>query len=630
MLKPNGLQFSDREGRMVLLRGVNLGGSTKNPFTPYMPSHVREGFFQHRQVSFVGRPFPLEEADEHYARLKAWGFNCLRFLITWEAIEHAGPGIYDQEYLDFLYEVVAKAGEYGFYVFIDPHQDVWSRFSGGDGAPGWTLEVAGLDMEGFQATGAAIVHNTHGDPFPRMIWPTNYAKLAAATMFTLFFAGNTFAPKTRVEGVPIQDYLQTHYFEAVKKVAAKLKGLPHVLGYDTLNEPSPGWIGWRDLRQHQSLARMGATPTPWQAMQLGEGLPQEVEVWHIGLTGIRRRGKQLVDPRGRRAWLPGHQCVWRNHGVWEITADGRAVLHQPHYFAQVGGRAVDFARDFMKPFIVEFARQIRTVDPDATIFMEFADMDKPTVWTREDGDNMVYAPHWYEPVTLVLKRYIPGVTFDQEKEKIVLGRRRVLRQMIKELHRFQQQAKQVLGGMPTLIGETGIAMDMHKGRAYKTGDFRIQIAAMDRLMRALDANFHNFTLWNYTADNSNERGDGWNGEDLSIFSRDQQTDPNDINSGGRALEAVVRPWPRRIAGRPLSIRFKLKTREFTFSFQPDPAIAAPTEIFVPSYQYPEGYEIRISAGSFSIDSAQQLILWYGDASYKKNTIKIAPRTKRTR
>lgn len=176
--------------------------------------------------------------------------------------------------LDYLYQVVAKAGEYGFRVFIDPHQDVWSRFTGGDGAPGWTLEAAGLDMQGFQATGAAIVHNTHGDPFPRMIWPTNYAKLAAATMFTLFFAGNTFAPKTRVEGVPIQDYLQSHYFNAIKRVAARLKDLPHVLGYDTLNEPSAGWIGWQDLNQHQALARMEKPPPPGRPCSWAKAWPR--------------------------------------------------------------------------------------------------------------------------------------------------------------------------------------------------------------------------------------------------------------------------------------------------------------------------------------------------------------------
>ena len=37
-------------------------------------------------VSFVGRPFPLDEADEHFKRLRAWGLTFLRFLVTWEVI----------------------------------------------------------------------------------------------------------------------------------------------------------------------------------------------------------------------------------------------------------------------------------------------------------------------------------------------------------------------------------------------------------------------------------------------------------------------------------------------------------------------------------------------------------------
>jgi len=70
------------------------------------------------------------------------------------------------------------------------------QLSGGSGAPGWTLELAGLDPRKFRATQAAIVHNTWGDgtePFPKMVWPTNYGKYACATMFTLFFGGNTYA-----------------------------------------------------------------------------------------------------------------------------------------------------------------------------------------------------------------------------------------------------------------------------------------------------------------------------------------------------------------------------------------------------------------------------------------------------
>ena len=201
----NGTVFVDDFGRRVLLRGVNLAGSSKVPFSPPGATYIREGFFNHREVSFVGRPFPLDQADEHLERLREWGFNFLRLLVTWEAIEHAGPGVYDLEYLDYLVEVVKKASQYGFNLFIDPHQDVWSRFSGGDGAPGWTFEAAGFDITHFAETGAALVHATHSGPYPRMVWHTNAAKLACATMFTLFFAGNDFAPKLKIDGVLVRD-----------------------------------------------------------------------------------------------------------------------------------------------------------------------------------------------------------------------------------------------------------------------------------------------------------------------------------------------------------------------------------------------------------------------------------------
>lgn len=625
MIRPAGMYFKDQEGRMVLLRGVNLGGSTKVPYKPYIPSHVEDGFFEHRDVSFVGRPFPLEEADEHLGRLKAWGFNCLRFLITWEAIEHQGPGIYDEEYLDYVYTVVKKAGDYGLYVFIDPHQDVWSRFTGGDGAPGWTLEAVGLDMTKFAATGAAIVHNTHGDPFPRMIWPTNYAKLAAATMFTLFFAGNTFAPKTMVQGVPVQDYLQDHYIGAVKKVAERLKGLPHVLGYDSLNEPSSGWIGWQDLNAHQFLAKQGDTPTPWQAIQLGKGLAQEVEVWNIGMRGIRKTGTRTIDPRGEEAWLPGYDCVWRSNGVWEISSTGNPILLKPNYFAEVKGQPVDFARDYMKPFIKKFSQELRSVHPEATIFMEHEVQGHPAPWGKDENANMVYAPHWYDPVTLMLKKYLSFISYDQRTQKIVLGKRRVQKLVNREFAHFREQAKDVLGEIPVLIGETGIAFDMHDKEAYSTDDFTNQVKAMDRILKAMDVNILSYTLWNYTADNTNEHGDGWNGEDLSIFSRDQQYHPGDINSGGRALEAVVRPWVRRTAGEPIKMTFDIKKKAFTFSFRHDPKARAATEIFLPDYQYPKGYVVEISDGSFSVDSANQLLFWQHDDARETHTIRILPR-----
>src|SRR5687768_15752643 len=109
----DGVWFKDDAGRTLLLRGTNLSGATKVPFKPDGATYRKDGFFDHRNVSFVGRPFPLNEADEHFSRLREWGLTFLRFLTTWEAIEHTGPGQYDNEYLDYLYEVVKKAGDYG-------------------------------------------------------------------------------------------------------------------------------------------------------------------------------------------------------------------------------------------------------------------------------------------------------------------------------------------------------------------------------------------------------------------------------------------------------------------------------------------------------------------------------------
>jgi hypothetical protein len=617
-----GTQFRDEQGRTLILRGVNLGGSSKVPFRPDGATHIREGFYNHRDVSFVGRPFPLEEADEHFSRLRGWGMTFVRYLITWEAVEHAGPGIYDEEYLDYVYQVARRAGEHGIELFIDPHQDVWSRMSGGDGAPGWTFEAAGMDVRRFSETGAAIVHAIHGDPLPRMIWPTNSSKLASATMFTLFFGGNVFAPKIKIDGEPVQEFLQGHYIRAIKQVAERLKGLPSVVGYDTMNEPSPGYIGWPDLREPGGLVQAGESPSPYQAMLLGAGFPQEVELWSLGFSGARRRGRRMVNPGGQRAWREGVECIWREHGVWDQDARGEPRLLNPHYFARIGNSPVDFANEHLLPFLQRCAREIRTVDPGAIIFVEGQPRHSPVRWDPEAVPNAVHADHWYDGAVLYTKTFIPFLGVDYHRGKPVLGRKRVQQSFVEQLARIRTQATELMGGIPTLIGEFGIAFDLRGKRAYRTGNFSQQVRAMDRTWRAMEANLLSGTLWNYTADNDNQRGDQWNGEDLSIFSRDQQSDPYDINSGGRALEAIVRPYARKVAGEPLEMAFSLKDGHFSFAFRHYPDVEAPTEIFVPNLQYPDGYEVEASDGEYEIDRDAQALIYRHRAEQPVHRIQV--------
>ena len=610
MIQITGSHFKDETGRTLMLRGVNLGGGSKMPSQPWGAMHLREGFFAHRDVSFVGRPFPLAEADEHLGRLAAWGLTTVRFLVTWEALEHAGPGSYDEAYLDYVAAVAQRAGAHGIQLIIDPHQDVWSRFSGGDGAPGWTLEAAGFDITRFAETGAALVHATHGDPFPKMIWPANGSKLAAATMFTLFFGGDDFAPRTRVDGEPIQAYLQRHYLAAIQQVALRLRGLPNIIGYDTLNEPLPGYIGWRDLNAAGGTLLLGACPAPFQAMLLGAGVPQAVGVWKLGLLGIRRTGTRRLNGAGQRAWREGCDCVWRQNGVWDCEAAGRPRLLRPDHFSRVNGRPVNFGEDYYRPFANRFAAAIRAADPETLIFLETEAGNSLPPWRAEDAAGVAYAPHWYDGYILMTGRFSPLLAGDAHTRKPVFLPGPIRRSFASQLARLKRGG----GGAPVLLGEFGIPFDL-------TGD---RVGALDRSFRAIEDNLLSCTLWNYTPDNTHAHGDGWNGEDLSIFSRDEQADPGDIHSGGRALRAAVRPYPRATAGEPLRIAFDLHRRIFDFEFRHDPQVTAPTEIFVPEIQYPGGYRVDVSDGTFDREPARQLLIYRHNPGCREHKVQISP------
>lgn len=606
--------FKDETGRTMFLRGINLGGSSKVPYTPYMATHVKEGFLDNKTISFIGRPFPLDQADEHFNRLSKWGFHFIRFIVTWEAIEHEGPGIYDEAYLDYIVKIIKKADEYNLNVFIDPHQDVWSRYSGGDGAPLWTFEAAGMDVTKFQDAGAALIHNLHGDPFPKMIWPTNNFKLAAASMFTLFFGGNQFAPQLKVQDtIQIQDYLQNHFIDAMKQVAIKLKDQPNVVGFEFLNEPSAGFIGVKNLNGPLSVYYVGNAPTGGQAMFLGDGITTEVKTYQFGGFGMKEGDPNVLNPDGISIWKSSEGCIWKQNGVWALDDEGIPKVLKSDYFTQVDGRPIDFPSDYLKPVIDRYAEAIRSINSNWLIFIEpvlFPEHLPLPVWTGERASWFVNSSHWYDGITLGTKRFTPWLGIDYETGEMSYGKRNVKQLFQNMFASIKLRTKESLGEAPTLIGETGIPYDLNDMEAYTTGDFEIQDKAFDRIFNAMEKNLLNYTIWNYTADNSNERGDQWNGEDLSIFSPDQQNDPSDINSGGRALDAVIRPYPYKVAGKILEYSFFREEKEFVLKFEVDKNINKPTEIFIPDFHYGNGYLVWTTGGKLIEDEKNDLLLFY--------------------
>lgn len=94
-------------------------------------------------------------------------------------------GIYDTEYLEYIRRLLSLLPKYGLIAFVSVHQDVWSRYTGGSGAPAWTLEAVGFDLHALEESGAAWLLGVKGGGHTeaeRGIWPCGYQKLAAATM----------------------------------------------------------------------------------------------------------------------------------------------------------------------------------------------------------------------------------------------------------------------------------------------------------------------------------------------------------------------------------------------------------------------------------------------------------------
>ena len=94
-MKLQGPHLLDESGRTLLLRGCNLGG----------------------------KPFPLEEAEDRFEQIRSQGFNFVRLSITWESLEPADPGIYDESYVAYLRKLLVIAEKKEILVFMDPEPD---------------------------------------------------------------------------------------------------------------------------------------------------------------------------------------------------------------------------------------------------------------------------------------------------------------------------------------------------------------------------------------------------------------------------------------------------------------------------------------------------------------------------
>ena len=617
-------QWKTKQGEIVRFRGINLPAKTPSkPIELKNTKNCKNLYSSKAKVSFVDRPIPLDSAHEHFQRLSSFGFNLVRLSVVWEACMHEAPGVIDQEYMNYLSKLVDVAATYGIYVIIDPHQDVWSRFTGGDGAPWWTLDKVGFrtDSNVIHETGGAMLHSfaksndkndyNNGKQKANVssLWGTNYGRLVPATMFTLFFGGDTFAPDFFVEDCgekkSIQSFLQDYYLEFMDAVALCLKDKTNVLGFFTMNEANKGFIGMPDLNSSLlSFFYLGHVMSAFEGMRLGSG--ESFSIPYFSSLYLFD-SKVLMNKNKLSVWKTPSHDVWLNAGVYEIDPNTQQrKLKSPHYFRT----QTDHMETTMLPFYEKIAKTVRKHNDTFIIYAEphiAIDDFYPKAPKTLNSNIFAWSPHWYDIGTLSTKMFskwwaistnlIPAFTpyFIQKS--------------------FNGMLRDVKGAAcgkhHVLLGEIGVPFNMNSRKSIDTNVYTDPIAALERSLRAVEANDMDYTMWCYVHDNNHKDGDLWNEENLSIRAENKN----------RALQSVIRPYVFKLGNDNCEImeqQFDSYKKMYTLKLRMNCNEYGQQRVFIPSYHYSFPI-IIVSDGEVQYDKNGQVALWK-NISCSRNSI----------
>lgn len=622
----------DEYGRYVYLSGANVSGSTKFPAST-------------DPVSYVGKPFDLEEADHHFTILRSLGFNVLRLLVIWEGVQPDEPDTYDEEYVDYVAEIARKAGEHGLYVFLDMHQDFFSRhlFSlyddlgdtmdlydareialaerfgfnnrvGGDGAPEWAVQLCLPDKfvggsEWGRPFWAVDNPRTTSDVIPLSLWGINiFTSLDVNRCFATMLAGKEVYPNYVVEGRHVEDVLQEAYAGAWVELVRRVKDLPNVIGYDLMNEPAGLFIRLPidALLYQEAKSAPGGKIGEERAMEIVGGF----------FASLIEDGFPEADAEMLTEVLTDYAGVPTSVEELEALGFGDEKAFSP-YRPDLGASISinsNFNRNHLQPFYERVSSAILAEDPDAIIFMEQAlgAMDKGIAgqWAQPmthlaGVDQMVYAPHFYTDIYPFLGINVPPREYTIEEKRH--------RDYLDDILGATDAATFSLGNPPVLMGEFGTYFNFGGIEESMANDYVISTLVLNPYYEAYEQLLMHRTVWCYSPENTAEEGEGWNKEDFSILGPDGEP---------RSWEAYARPAPRATSGRIRNMHYyspvhyfeprpgeQTPYREFVLEMD-GIETNAPTEIAVPPRPYPDGFHVEVSDGRCDYDPERFVVYWY--------------------
>ena len=233
-----GSWFRDEEKRYVLFRGVNFGSRSKlPPYLPIAPLDVHD-------ISKLDLKNEIESVKSGLDLLKSLGFNIIRLLISWKAIEPRPNSNLEEllpegrKYLEYMKVIIDELYARNLYVILDFHQDIANEVYGGDGFPDWAIAI---DEE----------HEKPKAPTkPDKKWQFKYMinKSLKETLKS-FWENDLTNLDEGLKNYPVRTHLEKTIGQTVKFFKSLNGGLGHpaIMAVEPFNEPHPSTIPKKDF-----------------------------------------------------------------------------------------------------------------------------------------------------------------------------------------------------------------------------------------------------------------------------------------------------------------------------------------------------------------------------------------------
>ncbi len=344
-IKVDGMRLIDEHGRERIFSGMNV--VDKKDFDNNNPGY-----------GYSPESFPFDE-------FRARGYDIIRLGFTWSAMEPQ-PGHYNNKLIDDLCKFLDKCEEYGIYAYLDCHQDVYSSYCYGDGAPRW-----------------ATITDKYVPRKQIAVWAEPYFYGNACHR-----AFDNFWNNVKYNRKGLQDY----YADMWKNLANAVKDKPALFGFDYFNEPFPGKDGGKIFRTLiKGLVKTSVTD-------------KRIDLIKLAKQGIfsDEKPKALDQYEGE---------VFR-----KLSSDCDELVRK-------------FDTERYSPFVNKMATAVREVTDNGIMFMEncyYSNLgipcgDTPVTVNGQRETQQIFAPHAYDlmvdtPAYKYASNSRVGMIFDQHRK----------------------------------------------------------------------------------------------------------------------------------------------------------------------------------------------------------------------